>query len=397
MYTLRDYQQEAVSTGLEFFREPSQSRTDGIIVAPTGSGKSLIIASIAKELGSGVLVLQPSKELLEQNHEKFTAYDGEASIFSASVGVKEIGDTTFATIGSIKSLPHEFDHVRYVLIDECHLVPPNASSMFVSFLRKLSGVKVLGLTASPFRLKKYNDPFTGVAYSQLNLLMRERPRFFTNFLHITQISEMYARGYLSPVKYIELAFDGKDLKVNSTGAEYTEQSMDYALRDQKVHERLPGIIQQSIDEGRRHRLVFVKNVADAERLAAQVPKSACVSAQTKKKDRERILKDFRRGEILTVFNVGVLTVGFDFPALDTIIIARPTMSLALYMQMIGRGVRLSQGKLDCAVVDMCGNFRKFGKMEDIQYVQDAKGQWIISDGYRQLSGVRLDELESVIR
>jgi len=392
MYELRDYQKEAVEKGLEFFKDGRYGDTP-IIVAPTGAGKSLYVGYMAKELDHGVLVLQPSKELLEQNYAKYLAYGGEASIYSASVGIKEIGSVTFATIGSIKSRPQDFYHVSHIIIDECHLVPPQSGSMFMQFLSQMSGVKTLGLTATAFRLKKYNDPFTGQAFSQINLLMRERPRFFNKFLHITQINEMYEKGFLSPVRYIEMAWSNGDLRVNTTGAEYTETSMDFAMQAQKVHERIPGIIKQSIEKGRKHRIVFVKNVTDAIDLAQKVPDSACVHAGTGKKERENILNSFKAGKIKTVFNVGVLTIGFDFPALDTIIIARPTMSLALYMQMIGRGIRLSEGKTDCAVVDMCGNYKRFGKIEDIRYQTDFRGQWILTNSERTLSGVPLNKLD----
>lgn len=390
MFELRDYQENAVNAGMDFFNY-GLPKDIPIIVAPTGGGKSLYVGYMAKKLVGGVLVLQPSKELLEQNFAKYEAYGGSASIYSASVGEKEIGHVTFATIGSVVKIPEKFSHVRYIIIDECHLVPPTASSMYMKFLKSLSGVKVVGLTATAFRLKKYNDPFTGQAYSQINLLTRERPRFFNRFLFITQISELYEKGYLCPIRYIEMAWSDGDLKVNTTGAEYTETSMDFAMQQQRIHERLPSIIRQSIEKGRKHRLVFVKNVVDAIDLAQRVPDSACVHAGTKKKEREQILNAFKEGKIKTVFNVGVLTVGFDFPALDTIIVARPTMSLALFMQMIGRGIRLSDGKEDCAVVDMCGNLARFGKIEEIRYEVDEKGQWVLRNNERVLSGVPLNK------
>lgn len=391
-YTLRPYQQEAVDRALDFFAHGDVKDTP-IIVAPTGAGKSLYIGSIANTLKENVLVLQPSKELLEQNYAKFAAYGGKAAIYSASLNSREIDAVTFATIGSIKTKPSDFAHVRYVLIDECHLVPPSASSMFMQFLGSLPNVKTVGLTATPFRLKKYTDPFSGRPYSQINLLPRERPRFFNKFLHVTQIDHMLTQGFMSPIRYIPMEWSNGDLRVNTTGAEYTEKSVDFALQQQRVHERLPDMVRQSIEKGRKHRIVFVRDVAHAMALAQRVPDSACVHAGTKKKEREAILTAFKAGRIKTVFNVAVLTVGFDFPALDTIIIARPTMSLALYMQMIGRGVRPHESKQDCVVVDMCGNHRRFGKVEDIKYTVDTAGKWVVRNGERALSGVPLNKNE----
>ncbi len=384
---LRQYQQDAVDKALLFLKF-GNDKDKPVIIAPTAAGKSIYIAHIAHDLSRGVLVLQPSKELLEQNYAKFKAYGGNASIFSASMGVKEVGHVTFATIGSIKKHAELFAHVKYIIIDECHLVPPQEESMYTLFLSQVDA-KVLGLTATPFRLKKYRDPFSNEPYSQINLLPRERPRFFNTFLHITQIKELYDQGFLCPIKYIPLDWENGALKVNTTGAEYTEASVDRAIADQMIYERLPGVIRQSIQKGRKYRIVFVPSVSEAESLARRVPHSACVSAETKPKERERILSDFKACRIKTIFNVGVLTVGFDFPELDTIIIARPTMSLALYMQMIGRGIRIHKDKQDCAVVDMCGNIQRFGEIEKIEFTLDIKGKWIITNGTRVLSGVKI--------
>jgi len=393
MIKLRDYQKDGVDAILKHFKS-GKVKDIPIIVAPTGSGKSIYIANVANELKGGVLVLQPTKEILEQNYNKYLLYGGKASIYSASVGIKEIGDVTFAMIGSVKKIAGDFAHVKCVIIDECHLVPPSKSSMFMGFLNNLKSVskkiKVIGLTATPFRLKKYTDPFTHQPYTMISMLTRTRPKSFNKFLFITQISELYEKKFLCPIKYIEMVWSNGDLKVNSTGAEYTDTSMDESLKKQLVHERIPDMIKQSIEKGRKHRIVFVKNVTDAIFLSQKIPDSACVHAETKKKERTRILDDFRAGKIKTVFNVGVLTIGFDFPALDTIIVARPTMSLALFMQMVGRGIRLHPGKNDCAVVDMCGNLERFGKIENIKYLEVPGRGWIIHNGKRQLSGVPLN-------
>lgn len=386
MFKLRPYQKIAVDKCIDFFRNGNHDDKP-IVVAPTGAGKSIYIAHIANELGENVLVLQPSKELLEQNFGKYELYGGEASIYSASLGEKEIGSVTFATIGSVKDKASDFQHVKHIIIDECHLVPPKEGSMFVTFLSGMTQAKVLGMTATPFRLKKYVNPWSRAPYAQINLLTRERPKFFNRFLHITQIEELYQDKFLSPIKYVSLTWDSGKLVVNTNGSEYSDKSIERELKQQKVNDRIPGIIEQSIVKGRKHRVVFVYSVDDAIYLASKVPDSAYVCATTPKKERTEIIKSFREGKIKTIFNVNVLTIGFDFTALDTIIIARPTMSLALFMQMIGRGIRLHEGKEDCVVVDMCGNMSRFSRFEDIKYITDEKGKWVIHDGQRVLSGV----------
>lgn len=388
MITLRDYQQESVQIALEFLNS-SETGNIPIIVQPTGAGKSILIAYIANELKEDVLVLQPTIELLGQNYAKYRLYGGEASIYSASAGKKEIGKVTFATIGSIKNKASDFEHVKYIIIDECHLVPPISNSMYVKFISQLPGVKCLGVTATPFRLKSYVHPFTGAKYSQINLLTRERPKFFNKFLHITQISELYEKDFLTKPNYLPLEWKDSALVYNSTGAEFSDDSVDKAIKEQMVYERLPLIVKQAVKKGRKHILVFVKSINDAMELAGKTPDSACIHSGTEKYARDIILLKFKAGLLKTVYNVGVLTVGFDFPELDTIIIARPTMSLSLYMQMIGRGIRKADGKIDCAVVDCCGNYNRFGKLEDIKFVTDANDKWVVMQGDKILSGVPL--------
>lgn len=395
MYQLRPYQQEAVDRGIEFFNSANRSRP--IMVLPTGSGKSIIIAFIVKALSGNVLILQPSKELLEQNYKKYDdVIRGHpelepASVYSASVGVKERGRVTFATIGSIYKQPELFADVAYIIVDECHFVPPKKTSMYTQFFRALTA-QVLGLTATPYRLKTYNDPFTGKKYSKINLLTREKPMFFNKFLYVVQISEMYEGGYLAPVNYIEMGFDGSVLKRNSTGAEYSEASVKEAMERNEIIARIPGITKQAYEKGRRSCLVFVRAVEEARHLAEVTPFAAHIHATTPKSERSAVVRGFKNGGIKTVYNVAVLTTGFDYPGLDTIILARPTMSLALYLQMIGRGVRKEEGKEHCSVLDMCGNIKRFGRLEELKLEDDPKHGWVLRNDKQILSGRRLDEL-----
>ena len=149
-FVLRDYQQKASDAAATFFQD-TKKKTNAIMVLPTGSGKSLIIADIASRIDGHTLVFQPSKEILEQNFKKLCSYGIlDCSIYSASFNSKEISRITFATIGSVKGHPELFGHFKNVIIDECHLVNPK-EGMYKDFLSILN-CKVLGLTATPYRL-----------------------------------------------------------------------------------------------------------------------------------------------------------------------------------------------------------------------------------------------------
>ena len=149
IYKLRDYQQQASDAAIRFFKD-TKSKKNAIMVLPTGSGKSLIIADIAARLNGYVLVFQPSREILEQNFKKLCSYGVmDCSVYSASLNSKDVSRITFATIGSVINHPELFTHFNYVIIDECHLVNPK-QGMYNEFLT-MRKCKILGLTATPYQ------------------------------------------------------------------------------------------------------------------------------------------------------------------------------------------------------------------------------------------------------
>src|ERR1035437_10160097 len=169
-YQLRDYQTESVIKGVDFLT--NTRRENGIEILPTGSGKSLIIAGIVQQLKEPCIIFQPTKEILEQNFQKFVSYGYNPAIYSASVGRREVGKITLATIGSIIRKPEMFNHVKYIIQDECDLCN-SKGGMYHDFYKAMPDVKILGLTATPYRL--VTDGFGG---SILKFITRTRPRVF---------------------------------------------------------------------------------------------------------------------------------------------------------------------------------------------------------------------------
>jgi len=339
-YILRDYQQKASDAAISFFANKAK-KSNAIMVLPTGSGKSLIIADIAARLDGHVLVFQPSKEILEQNYKKLCSYGVlDCSIYSASFGRKEVSRITFATIGSVKNHPELFQHFQYIIIDECHLVNPK-EGMYRDFLSMLK-CKVLGLTATPYRLSSSRD-----FGSMLKFITRTRPCVFSEVIYQVQISTLLDMGYLAKVNYYPMSPAGwneGNLQINTTGADYTDKSVvrEYervdlygwlvSIINRLLHNRKTGVKRKGI-------LVFTRFLKEAEQLTWSVPGTAVVSGNTPKKERKEILEAFKSGKIPVVVNVGVLVCGFDYPELDTVVMARPTMSLALYYQIVGRCIR----------------------------------------------------------
>lgn len=380
-YTLRPYQAEAVDEavkGLTKYKKPF------VIQAATGAGKSLIIAEICHRLDVPILILQPSKEILEQNYQKLLSYDPmiDAGIYSASKGRKEIKKFTFATIGSIYKKPEQFMHFKYVIIDECHGVDPkNLSGMLTTFLKAIGVTSVCGLTATPYRIanKFYTDEWGGLFYTgHLKMINRiSKTPFFKKISYKIETADLIQQGYLAPIKYFVENTDTSKLKVNSTGRDFTDESMERFWNDKRL-QRIAQAVEYA-DKNHKKSLVFCSSLRQA-RNAMELVKSfgvdaAMVSGTTPMKEREAIIEQFQKGEVMHLFNVSCFTTGFDVPSLEVIILARPTMSLALYYQMIGRGVRLNPEDPNKVlhVYDLAGVVEKFGRIEGIRVQRESGG------------------------
>lgn len=364
---LRDYQEKAVDAAMDYIN--SNYNSPAIIVAPTGAGKSWEIAGIAMRYDKPILVLQPSVELLKQNYDKFLLMGGKASIFSASANEKNIGHVTYATIGSIKNKISDFKKigVDLVIIDECHHgISPEVSSMFSKFIKALNPKKVIGLTATPFRLKNNREG------SRLVMLNRMRPGFFKKFIHITQISEMIDRGFWSESVDEEWIMDESTLVLNTNGTEFTEESIREAVEANGINNKIYLRIKDLLKQGNRKSiLVFVDSVQSCKKFCEYIPEAKYVSGETNSKERDKIVEDFKSGELKVLFNYGVFTTGFDYPGLDCIIMGRPTNSLSAFYQIYGRGVRRNEGKTNFLFVDYCNNFQRLAHPRDI-VIEDYK-------------------------
>lgn len=389
IYQLRDYQRKASDAAVRAFQ--GESKHNGLLILPTGAGKSLVIADIASRLDGALLVFQPSKEILEQNFAKLQSYGIiDCGVYSASVGCKDINRITFATIGSVMNHMQDFAHFKNVMIDECHYVNSKAGQ-YKQFLES-ENRRVVGLTATPYRLGKGLN-----GLSMLKFLTRTRPRIFDTVLYYCQISDLLAKGYLAELRYFDCTkLDMSQVKTNSTGADYDDESLRLEYKRSGFYDQLTSttvrVLKPKNKKPRKGVLVFTRFIEEAENLTLKLGslgiKSAIVTGTTPKVEREGILKDFKLGLIKVVANVGTLTTGFDYPALDTVILARPTKSLSLYYQMVGRAIRPYQGK-DGWVIDLGGNYKRFGDVSNMKIDLEAPGtqRWCVRSRGKQLTNV----------
>ncbi len=384
---LRDYQKAASDKAVAFFKDKNK-KSNGVMVLPTGAGKSIVIADIAHRLNDYVLIFCPSREIVEQNFKKLCSYGIlDCSIYSASFNSKEISRITFATIGSVKSHPELFAHFKNIIVDECHLVNP-IEGMYKDFFDAVK-CKVLGLTATPYRLSSSRD-----FGSMLKFITRTKPHVFSEVIYQVQVATLLDMGYLSKVNYYPMnpiGWNELNLKINTTGADYTDKSVQREYERIDFYSYIVHIVQRLMNPKaggkRKGILVFTRFLKEAERLTMSIPGCAIVSGDTPKKERERILESFKTGEIPVVANVGVLTTGFDYPELDTVVMARPTMSLAMYYQIVGRCIRPYKGKT-AWFVDLCGNINRFGEVSDLHLKDTGNGKWAVFSKGRQLTNVR---------
>ena len=355
------------------------------------SGKSLVIADIASRLEGPLLVFQPSKEILQQNFAKLQSYGiFDCGCYSASVGCKDINRITFATIGSVMNHMSDFDCFKNIIIDECHYVN-SKSGQYKQFI-EAKNRQVVGLTATPYRLDRAEGG------SILKFLTRVRPRIFSKVIYCCQIGELLSKGYLADLHYYDLTeLDLRRVRSNSTGADYDERSLLAEYERCGFYDKLSNtvvkVLQPKSGIPRKGVLVFTAFTKEARQLVDKLQSlrinAAIVTGETPKKEREAILEGFKRREIKVVANVGVLTTGFDYPALDTVVLARPTKSLGLYYQMVGRAIRPFEGK-DGWIVDLSGNYSRFGNVADL-FISRPPGttKWAVYSRGTQLTNVVL--------
>ena len=384
---LRDYQEYAVTKALAALAEPNCA---SIIAAPTGTGKSLMIAGIIKRVFETyptyphrIMTLTHVKELIEQNHEKLMAFwpDAVAGIYSAGLGKKEMHmPITFAGIASVYRQAEAIGRVDILMIDECHLIGTKSNGMYLSFIRALKTInpkiRILGLTATPYRvglgLLTDGELFNDICCDMTSL------EAFNWFID---------EGYLCPIipRKTKVEFDENNIR--TTAGDYDIKSMDSEVN---TNDKNVAAVNEVIvaGEDRYHWLVFGVSIDHVERLSdlfnAQGIKTTFIHSKMKDEERDERIAAFKNGEYRCLVNNGILTTGFDMPHLDLIAIIRLTKSPGLWVQILGRGTRpdyadgfdlsTTQGRLDaiarsdkqnCLVLDFGGNTLRLGPINDV--------------------------------
>ena len=339
MFKLRDYQEEAVESINDYFS--SGLGRAPVLIEPTGAGKSIIIAAYVAQMAARypqirIQIVAHVKELLVQNKSKLFAMLPLADIgtYSAGLNLRHTGaQFLFGGIQSIFRRAAEIGHTDMLIIDESHLINPRQAGRYRDYIIALREINpsmpVVGFTATPFRMGH------GFIYEGEDAI-------FDGVAHETPITDLIDRGYLVPpiAKSSSIHADLTNVSKNSFG-EFKESEMAEAFDDILV-DACKDMIKRSA--GRRCRLVFCsgcEHAQDVVRCLINLGEESVeyLDGKTSPANRADLLDRVVAGQVRWIVNIGVLTTGFDAPKTSAAVIARPTKSLVLYSQMVGRATR----------------------------------------------------------
>ncbi len=370
MKTLRPYQQEVLDTLRAKLKETDYPL---LVNASVGAGKSLIIAELLRVIeraGWRALCLTMNSTLIRQNTDTYIAQGGRAGIYCAALGMKNTDEpiifaSPMSVRGSIKR-SGKLSKIPFnlIVVDECHNINFNDRSTsymrifnHYSYLSQLLGHKLrfVGLTGTPYRGKGYT-----IVGDDL---------FFKEEVCAITAEWLIENSYLTqPIWGVcdkSLQYDFNKLKVNSLG-KFNANELESAIHKTP---RLTGQIMAEVTEIVKNRVgafIFASSVKHCQECAEWLPpdQTAVITGDTPDKLREHYIAQAKAGLIKYLVNVNVLCTGVDVPTFDTVVFVRPTESLVLYMQCLGRGLRLANGKTDCLILDYAGNLDRHGDIDN---------------------------------
>ncbi len=379
----RYYQTEAENA---LFAHWAEGGGNSLLEMATGTGKSFVNASVAKRLlrdypGIRILSVTHVKELIEQNCKEMLRLWPQApvGIYSAGVGRRDArAQILFGGIQSIHDKSDILGAFDLILVDEVHLVPRKADTMYGRFLEanaKKTDHRLAGLSATLYRLDS-------------GRLDAGEGAMFEKVVYSYGIDRGIKDAYLSPLVSKAGLAEIDTGGVHTRGGEFVAGELERAaLEGSKVEQACAEMTELGRD--RRAWLAFCTGVKHAHRVASMLENkgisTAVITGETPKTERARLIGEYRAGRIRCLASVGVLTTGFNVPGVDMVALLRPTLSAGLYIQMVGRGTRpvyapgapletpeqrleaiKASTKPDCLVLDFAGVIRKHGPVDAVQ-------------------------------
>lgn len=338
---LRPYQQNIKHNLFEAWRQyPSV-----MVQMPTGTGKTHLLASVISDRmmaddTASVWIVAHRRELVEQIEETVAHY-----------GISK--DDGRVKVMSIQWLLKHWEDVRderpgLIVIDEAHHA---LAGTYRDLWLRYPDAKKLGMTATPCRLN-------GKGFTDL----------FGTLITSDSIADFIRQGWLSAFDYVSIRPDSEDqrlingLERRGADGDFQVKEMDTVLNRRPSIERLYGSVRQYAD-GKKG-IVYAISISHARNISGYYNQcgmnTVAIDSKTPANERKRLVESFRQGKIQVLVNVDIFSEGFDCPDVEFIQLARPTLSLPKYLQQVGRGLRKTEGKESCMIIDNVGLYRLFG-------------------------------------
>lgn len=359
---LRYYQAAAIESIYDWF---GAGKNAPLIVTPTGSGKSVILAEFVRRActefpSTHILVITHIKELVSQDVAAIRRMwpQGSVGVYSAGLGKRQLKQVTVAGIQSVYNKAAFHGRFDLIIVDEAHLIPHKSDGMYRKLLDACLAAnpytKLIGLTATPYRLDS-------------GLLHEGDGALFDGISYEANVADLIEQGYLCRLTAKHGATVDLD-GVKVTGGEYNLGQLGQRMSAMDLVEHHADLIMQRCAD-RNAWLVFCVTVEHASQISAALTRRgiACsyVSGEMPNAERDHKIAQFKDGRLRALVNCSILTTGFDHPAIDAVVMLRPTLSPGLYVQMVGRGLRLHDSKSDCLVLDFGGNVRRHGFIDKV--------------------------------
>lgn len=371
----RDYQRGAIDS-LRPYRDPKVPGHP-LIISPTGSGKSLMIAGFVRETildapFSRFAIVTHVQELILQNHAALMSVWPDpalAGINCAGLGRRDTKQPVlFVSVQSVFPNPEALGRIDYLIIDEAHRLPRKGHAMYQQLITRLQAVnpdiRIVGFTATGYRLDS-------------GLLIEGDDRLFTTVAFEIGMLELIKAGWLSPIvgKAAVTQFDIAGVSVR--GGEYVQSELERAVDKEDITRAAATEIIR-VGQDRHTWLNFCSGVDHSyhvrDAIRAHGISCETVVGSTPGDERAAIFAALKRGELRSVTGCNVFTTGFDAPNVDLIAMLRPTMSPELYVQMAGRGSRRAPNKTSCLLLDFASNVRRHGPIDQVTGTKRPSGK-----------------------
>jgi DNA repair protein RadD len=336
---------------------------------PTGGGKGYVVAFFTKAVRdenprARIMITVDNQDLIMENYAKMVRLwpNAPCGMYSSGLNRRDVGDPILHVgIQSVKGRARELGHYDYVLIDEAHMVSHKEEGDYRGFLNDMASVnpavRFIGLTATPWRMGQTGH-------------IAENGAFFTDLIEGATIDELVTLGFLASLhsKHMEHQYDVSGVK--KRGGEYIESDLQKHLNtDEQNADVVDETITRAEKLGCKSWIVFCTGIAHAvaicELLNDRGISANVLTGKTPKRERQQMIKDFKAGRFTALVSVEVLIKGFDHPAADLGVMLRPTKSKTLYVQMVGRIMRSSPGKLCGYIFDFAGLVQEHGPVTQV--------------------------------